>query len=213
MKRAIARSLEPHIGKLAKVDTRFVSEELFCRLFDWAVRNSSRYGRGYWQTMVKTTSILRDQFGSYIVVAHHTEEGSPENARLWEPDTGYVTSHLHVIDNSKSPLRTGDRIYIPTEDEFRPIEIWDDLPKLRFGMPSDIVTNSLSLVTRPTLACWSFLLEQDGSRYAFMDNRAVIHAPMEGKVPVQPRLYHPVTHHGSYLSPEVRRLTDDVMPN
>ena len=213
MKIAIARTIEPHLGRLANIETRFVSEKLLCDLLDWTVRNSSPYGRGHWQTMVKTTSILRDQFGSHIVVAHLTEEGIPRKARLWEPETGYVTSQLRIIDGNKPAIRTRDRIFIPTKDAFRPMEIWDELPRLSFRTPSDLVMNTLSLSTRPTLPCWSFLMEKDGSSYAFMDNRAIIHAPMEGKVPVQPRLYGPVTHHGSYLSLEERRQADGILPN
>ena len=48
MKRAIARAVEPHFGKLTNLNTRFINEELFCNLLGGTGRTSSRHGGGHW---------------------------------------------------------------------------------------------------------------------------------------------------------------------
>ena len=178
MRRRVAKIIMPAVKWLAY--RQIPSESVLCGLIDWAIRNESRYGRMASHTMVKTTSVLRDQHGGYAAICHYTtDESSSPFARWWRPDERFSQFNALVCDTAYSPIYWHDRTIITTKRAYRPVSIW-----------------------HKSLSQCVFFIEQDGTRYAC---EALSLDILIARRIRRPRIYEPISHRGRLLSDEERK--------
>ncbi len=199
MRRVIAKRIKPVVEWLA--NTRLLSEAITCELVDWTLRNETRYANGPMGTHVKSTSILRDQYGTYVAICHWSVSAESDHAMLWDPGEDLSPIGFATVDRSVPPIHSQDLTIINSLTPYRPIVI-NQAPLEQWARRPTLSMRIIA-VPRPLhhLNFWHFYIEQDGTRHAY--ERFDVSAFADGKTQ-RPRVYEPVTHRSRWITPTER---------
>ena len=180
-----------------------LKEGLKCTLIDWMIRNETRHSPGPLGTMVKTTSILKNQHGEYIVICHYTTNPDQEtDIMIQNPNEDRPILSHHTIDETKSPIFEEHQITVPTKSGYNPIFISIKPPNEHSWRFENLGSAIIETAIHPPVQLLRFLLTQDGKRYAFQITPFEDIEP--GRKP-SPLFYEPVTYRGRYLHTSERR--------
>ena len=199
MRRFIGKRIKPSVEWLA--NTGLLGETITCGLIDWTLRNEGRYANGPTDTHVKSTSVLRDQYGRYVAICHWSVSEENDHAMLWDPGDDLSPFGFTAVDGSVPAIHSQDQTFIISFAPHRPIVIHRAPPGWRARRPT--LTMRGIVVPRPLhhLNFWQFFIEQDETLYAY--ERFDVSAFADGKTQ-RPRVYEPVTHRSRWITPTER---------
>ena len=199
MRRVIAKRIKPVVKWLA--NTGLLSEAITCELVDWTLRNETRYANGPTATQVKSTSVLRDQYGTYVAICHWSVSETSDHVMLWDPSDDLPPVGFATVDKSVPPIHSQDLTIINSLNPYRPIVIHRAPLERRERRP----TLSMRGIAVPKplhhLNHWKFFVEQDGSCHAY--ERLDLSTLAKGKTQ-RPRIYEPITHRSRWITPTER---------